>query len=349
MSHYRSDNLKFPQVEYCLPSKGPYQPWLGEPCTIPAHVIPSDIPNPLLDSYVDQFATQPEQVMTQFLEANPNFANPRDIGRILFHTKNLSPYAVAALLFNSSYSSRALIFSFMSAIDLDCLSIVDAIKYITQKVAIPTKTIGIVHFASAFSIAYGLRNQLEWPNTKVVNDIFCASLLYCFFGGEFYQQADVFESLKRTSRSIIEQIGNDLKNSPPALYFSSVPVKCTPSESLVGEIEHEGRYRSSWKAYNYSKDGNKIICREIKDKGKEISEVGLDGVIAHQRASGKKQYCMFLQRFDNREFGKKMKDGVLKDSQRKSYTLSFKTEGEMFKWISAVNVTALIEDLKVLN
>lgn len=354
MSHYRSDNFKFSQAVYCLPSSGAYKSWLGKPCELPDYVIPSDIPTLLPESSVKQFTTQPEQVLTQFLEVNPQYMNPRDIGKILFHSKDLSPFAVSLLLFNSIYSSNALVFSFISAIDLDCVSIVDAIRFITQKVAIPAKAIIIVNLAEAFSNAYGLRNQLEWPNMKIIQSLFCATIRYCFLHStnddiSFHSVVDSFSALEKISPAIIEQISQDLKKTPPAIYFTSAPINSKPNEQLSGDVEHEGRFRSSWKSYFYYLENNKLISKDSKSSSKIISEISLDSVNASQKNLPKKPYCMFLQRIDNREFGKKMKEGVLRDSPRTSYTLAFKDENELLLWISSINCNCIEFELQALN
>lgn len=354
MSHYRSENFKFSQAVYCLPSNDKYSSWLGKQCELPDYVIPSDIPTLLPESYVKQFTTQPEQILSQFLETNPQYMNPRDIGKILFHTKGLSPFAISLLLFNSIYSSNALVFSFISAIDLDCVSIVDAIRFITQKVAIPTKSIIIVNLAEAFSNAYGLRNQLEWPNMKIIQSLFCATIRYCFLHSTnesvtFHSVTDSFSALENVSPAIIEQIELDLRKDPPAIYFTSAPIKISQNGQLSGEIEHEGRFRSSWKSYYYYLENNKLYSKDNKSSNKIISEISLDAVNASQKSLPKKPYCLHLQRFDNREFGKKMKEGVLRDSPRTSYTLAFKDESELLLWISTINYKPIQFDLESLN
>jgi hypothetical protein len=351
MSHYRSENLRFTHVEYCLPLHPPYTPWSGSVVELPPHVIPSDIPTALLDAYSDQFAVQPEQVLSQFLDANPNLANPRDIGRVLYHTPRLSPYAISLILFNSSYSSRALTFSFMSAIDLDCLSILDGIRFITQKVAIPTRTISIVQYSGSFASAYGLRNQLEWPDPKIVNDIFCAVLCLCVLGGDFDQHLSRFESLRSTSKFVLSQLAAEIKKDPPALFFTSVPFFVDVDAELAGEVEHEGRFRSSWKAYRYAREGDCIVSRDLKDKRRLVSKLPLQQVTARQKfGTAKKPYCLTLQRIDGQEFGSKAnKDGSLKPSSRTSYALAFKTETELMQWMSAINQRSLVEELQALN
>lgn len=348
VSHYRSENFRFNQVVFCLPSTGPYEPWIGKQCDLPEYVNPSDMPSLLPESVIDQFATQPEEVMKHFLESNPHYMNPRDIGRILFHSKNLSPYAVSLLLFNSNYSSQALIFSFISAIDLDCLSIVDAIRYVIQKVAIPAKSDAIVNFAKSFSIAYGLRNQLEWPNMKVIQSIFCATIRCLFFNNSFRKEAEGFKSLSNLSNCIIDQIAKELKENPPAVYFSSTPIKLEIGTTISGELEHEARYTGSWKAYYYVKENNKLTSKESKSSSRIISEISLDLVTAAQRSSPKRPYCMYLARIDGQEFGKKMKEGQLRDSPRTSYTLAFKNDKDLLVWISAINAGTLASDLKIL-
>jgi hypothetical protein len=311
-------------------------------------VIPSDIPTPLLDAYVDQFATQPEQTLSHFLDANPNLANPRDLGRVLFHTASLSPYAIAVILFNSSYSSRALVFSFMSAVDLDCVSIVDAIRYITQRVAIPGRSAGLCHFASSFAAAYGLRNQLEWPDARVVRDVICATICCCALGGPFDDHTPRFESL----RGVITQLGAEIRQNPPALFFTSVPVCIDPKQELSGDVEHETRFRSSWKAFRYSIDDNKeIVSRDIKDKRKLVTKLPLDGVTARQKiGNAKKPFCLVLQRADGAEFGFKVqKDNALKKCCRTSYALAFKPDTDLMVWMSAVNQKSLFDELLILK
>lgn len=376
MSHYKSENQRFPLCDYCLPSKDAFEPCCGSVVPLPAHVIPNDIPNPLLDSYSDQFNSQPEQVMAQFLEANPNFANPRDMGRILYFTPNLSPFAIALILFNSQYSSRALTFSFMSAIDMDCLSIVDAMCFILQKVAIPNMAFGIIYFASVFASAYGLRNKLEWPNLKVINDLFCASVCFTFKGGEFKEHIKKFSSLDDINPCMLEQIGATLIKKPPAIYFTNITMKVDNSEVMSEVIEQEGRYRSSWNSGKYTKEGDMIKYKDMKDRelgqiplvtykmpdGSELDQIPSDManepalyqhvyVIAKQKTGvPKRPYCLNLYRYDNKEFGLKVKkDGGTKPSPRTNYCLSFKTEAGMFKWLSAINYKCVSDDLSMLN
>jgi hypothetical protein len=270
---------------------------------------------------------------------------------VLFHTARLSPYAIAVVLFNSSYSSPALTFSFMSAVDLDCVSLVDGIRFITQKVAIPTRTIPIVQFASSFASAYGLRNQLEWPDTKIVTDIFCAVLCFCVLGGEFDQHIARFESLRSVSKSVLKQMGAAIKRDPPALFFTSVPLFVDRDEDLAGEVEHEGRFRSSWTAYRYSREGEDLVSRDLNNKRKLVSKLPLQQVTARRKLSNaKKQYCLTLQRIDGQEFGwKGNKDGSLKQSSRTTYSLAFRTEAELMQWMSAINQISLMEELQALK
>jgi hypothetical protein len=351
MSHYRTENVRISQAEFCLPSHPPYTPWSGIVLDLPSHVIPSDIPSTLLDSFSEQFSLQPEQALSQFLDSNPNLANPRDIGRILFHTPRLSPYAISVILFNSSYSSRALTFSFMSAIDLDCISILDGIRFITQKVAIPTRTTGIQQFASSFASAYGLRNQLEWPDPQNVSDILCAVLCFCVLGGDFEQHVGRFESLKSVSKYLITQMGSEVKRDPPALFFTSVPIYVDLDEDLAGEVEHEGRFRSSWKAYRYAREGDDIVSRDLKDKRRLVNRLPLQQVTARQKfGNAKKPHCLSLQRLDGGEFGwKGNKDGALKPISRTSYVLAFRSETELLQWMSGINQLSLVDELRALN
>jgi hypothetical protein len=352
MSHYRSENLRFPQAEYCLPGNPPYRPWSGDTVDLPPHVIPSDIPTPLLDAYVDQFATQPEPTLAQFLETNPNFANPRDLGRVLFHTASLSPFAISVILFNSSYSSRALVFSFMSAIDLDCVSIVDGMRYITQKVAVPGRVAGLCQFASSFASAYGLRNQLEWPDGRVVRDILCATICCCALGGAFEDHVGRFESLRSVARVVLVQLGAEIRQGPPALFFTAVPVCVDPKQELSGEVEHETRFRSSWKAFRYSIEDNKeIVSRDLKDRRKLVIKLPLEGVTARQKMGNtKKPFCLVLQRADGAEFGFKVqKDNALKKCARTSYVLAFRTDADLMLWMSAVNQKSLFDELQQLK
>ena len=348
MSHFQTQNLRFPQIEFCIPSQTLFAPYCGTITPLPEYVIPSDIPNPLLTSYVEQFSAQPEACLTQFLEANPNFSNPRDLGRILFHTPNLSPFAVAIILFDSQYSSPALTFSFMSAIDLDCLSIIDAMRYILQKVAVPTRSVCIKHFASAFSSAYGLRNRLEWPDLKVINDIFCASICFLFSGDDdFIEYVKPYASLRGVSDTVIQQIGSELTQSPPAVFFSNVPIKVNASDAVADTAEQEGRYRSSWKASKFVKEGEMIIVKDSKDK--VVGQISILGVIAKQRFGvSKRPWCLTMHRFDNAEFGMKVKRGSAKPSRRTTYSLAFKTEQQLMKWISSINTSYVKDDLRTL-
>jgi hypothetical protein len=304
-----------------------------------------------MDSYVDQFSSQPEHTLGQFLEANPNFTNPRDIGRILYHTDGLSPYSVSVILFNSNYSSRALIFSFMTAIDLDCVSFVDAISLITQKSAIPTKASALMQYASSFASAYGLRNQLEWPDSAVVRDLLLASISFlAAASGTFSDHTSRFESLRSVLPSILTQMGAELSQKSPAIYFSSVPVKIDRATELTGDLEHEGRFRSTWSSFKYSLKGDEMVCKDAKGQ-KAISYIKLASVFARQKTGvAKKPWCFTLQTYDNREFGEKVqKDGTRKPSSRTSYVLACKSEADLLAWISAVNQVDLFVELEVLR
>jgi hypothetical protein len=293
----------------------------------------------------------PEQVLAQFLEVNPHSANPRDLGRILFHTPRLSPYAIAVILFNSQYSCRALSFSFMSAIDLDCISIIDGIRFITQKVAIPTRSNAIRRFASSFASAYSLRNQFEWPDRKIVQNIFCAVLCHCVLDSELEQCFARFETLKAVQKAVLSHVAADVLRSPPAFYFTSVPSRIDPILAVSGDVEHEGRFRSSWKMYRYSKEGDELVSRDLKDKRKTISKLPLKNVIAKQKLNNsKKPYSLVLQRADGHEFGWKVnKDGSLKPSSRTSYALALKSEPELVMWMSAVNQISFLEEVRTLK
>jgi hypothetical protein len=343
MTHYRTEKLPFSKVDFCLITKGPFSPWTGSIVVPPSHVHPGDVPTPLLDAYAEQFALQPEAALNQFLEANPNLNNPRDIGRILFHTDGLSPYALSVLFFNSNYSSRALLFSFMTAIDLDILSLPEAMAYITQKVAIPTKSLAMCQYANSFASAYSLRNQLEWPDWQVVQDLILTSLCFCVLGGEFSHHVKRFESLKTVAPEILKQVEWELQHQPPALYFSSVPTRIDGNQELTGELDHEGRFRSSWNTYRYVLKVDEIICKELKGQ-KTQSIIPLQAVTAKQKTgTGKKPWCMVLQKIDGAEFGDKVaKDGSRKPSSRTSYTLACKTEEELMTWIAGVNQAGLL-------
>jgi hypothetical protein len=238
----------------------------------------------------------------------------------------------------------------MTAIDLDCVSFVDAIGLITQKVAIPTKSLAILQMANSFSAAYALRNQLEWPDGKVVQDLFLASICYCTFSGNFLDHASRFESIKSVSPFILNQIGVELKEKPPALYFSSVPVKFDNSREFSGDLDHEGRFRSSWSPFKYVLKGDEMICKDAKGQ-KVISSIRLLGVSARQKVGvSKKPWCISLQTYDNREFGEKVqKDGTRKPSSRTSYVLGCKNEVEMLTWISGVNQYDLFLELESLR
>lgn len=371
MSHYKSEVLAFSQCNCCLPSNGVYEPCCGKIVELPSHVKPNDIPNPLLDTYADQFNLQPEHVMARFLEANPNFANPRDMGRILYFSQNISPFAISFILFNSQYSSQALTFSFMSAIDMDCLSIDDAMRYILQKVAVPNWTIPIVHFATAFASAYGLRNKLEWPNLKIIQDLFCAAICFSFKGGEFSDYVKRFTSLGSVNERILEQIGNSLKERPPAIFFSSISMMTDNCVVLSDTFEQEGRYRSSWKKGHYKKEGNLISFKDAKDKeqgqipiiqyilpdGSKVDKISNEMIvkstyaIARQRIGvPKKPNCFTLSMDDNSEFGMKVKkDGTTKPSSRTAYTFSFEREDVMQRWLSVINYQYVYDELDKLN
>ncbi|KAH0791588.1 hypothetical protein GPJ56_004510 [Histomonas meleagridis] len=351
-SNFQTQNLRFPQIEFCIPreksGQDSFSPYCGTIIkTLPDYVIPSDIPTTLLTPYVEQFATQPEACLTQFLEANPNFSNPRDLGRILFHTPDLSPYGVAIILFDSQYSSPALTFSFITAIDLDYISIVDAMRYIFQKVAVPTRTSCIKAFASAFSTAYGLRNRLEWPYLRVIYDIFCATICFLFSDDNFHEYVQAYSSLKNINETVIQQIGAELTQSPPAIFFSNVPIKVNINDSISDVAEQEGRYRSSWKTNKLVKEGEMITVKDSKDK--IIGQISTIGVIAKQRFGvSKRPFCLTMHRFDNAEFGTKIKGIVAKPSRRTAYSLAFKKEEQLMRWISSINTGYVKDDLRTL-
>ena len=328
--------------------------------TLPPHVLPpsSDIPSPLLDSCAEQFATQPKATLQQFLESNEKFANPRDIGRLLYHTPGLSQFAIAQILFDSNESSRALLFSFMSAIDLDSLSIVDAIRFITQKVAIPTSRNAIFVMSEMFAVAYGLRNQLEWPNKEAVADIFCVAIAVSVCDElDFVTEAHGIASLQEVPKRILEDIGKELKNRPLAIFYTSCPV-WKPAPQFQFLVEHEARYRSVWKeeVYEFVGSENKIKCFGNGNR-KQSSEIPLEGVVATQRVGDKKRpWCFELRRSDGKEFGRKVKEEkkgadklvTVKESTKKQYVLASKDEMVVMIWLSAVNMPTLIENAKDL-
>ena len=327
---------------------------------LPAHVLPpsSDIPSPLLDSYVDQFATQPKVALQQVLDAKEKFANPREIGRILVHTPHGAPFAIAHIRIDSNDSSRALLFSFMSAIDLDCLSIVDAIRFITQHVAIPTSCEAIQIMSEMFAIAYGLRNQLEWPNKEAVADIFCVAVAVAADETvDFFKEASAIGSLKDVPEQILQDIGKELKEKPLAVFFTSIPM-WKPDPGFNFRVEHEARYRAQWKEemYQFSASENKIKCFGIGNR-KQNSEIPLECVFATQKVGDKKRpWCFELRRNDGKEFGRKVKEEkkgtdklvTVKESTKKQYVLASKDELEVMMWISAVNMPRFMEQVRAL-
>jgi hypothetical protein len=356
MSHFRNDNLRFAQVEYALPSTYPFQPWIGTVAELPNYAVPNDLPSPLLDSCVDQFTLQPEQALTHFLEANPSFSNPPDIGRLLFHTARLSPYATSVILFNSIYSSRALTFSFMTAIDLDCLSFVEAVRYVAQKAAIPTQVSGspltaFSQYVSTFASAFSMRNPLEWPDPIVVKDLLTAAICSVAMGRDFTEQARKFPSLKSVSSYLIGVIGQELSQSPPPFYFTSAPIRHNSKQELSGEIDHDGGVLSSWQTFRYKKEETELQCFESKTKGKFLMKLPLDKVVARARAGvAKKPWCLTLQRTDGLPFVEKpLKDGTFKMSSSNTHLLAFKTEYDMFVWMSAINQRGFLVELAAIN
>jgi len=375
MSHYNSENFRFDKIIFALPTQqNSKSAFCGTAVQLPSYVIPSDIPSPLLDSQVDAFALDPEGTMRKFIDANPNFHNPRDIGRILYHTPNLSPYAISYILFNSIYSSPALRFCFVNALDLDCVSIVDAIRYVTQRVAIPTSLMPIVNIADAFAHAYAMHNQLEWPDMKVVTCIFYSTIIYSFNRtlnkktcGSFVDVCQHFSVLKDYSRPILQKIGESLEKQLPLLFFTSVPYSINPDTILEGQVEHEGRYRASFSAFFYRKDGSNIETFEPKDKTKRVSKLCLEespnlppGIVldnvqktyayATQKVGvNKKPWCLMISRPDQHPFGFKAKDGSLKPSPRTSYTLAFKDEESLLTWMASINAKPFMDELTKLN
>jgi hypothetical protein len=335
--------------QFYLPSSGPFQPWIGQLIDLPSYVVPADVPGPIPDQFLNEFAVRPEQTLSEFLDANTIFANPRDIARILFHTPEISPFAVSMILFNSRFSSKALLFSFVAAIDLDSISLPDAMRFVTQKVALPTKVRRIVKFAQVFATAYTLRNELEWPDKRVVNDIFLAAIAFLVLGGPFATHTNKFENLRKFSTFILDKIGMELKIHPPALFFTMIPSSLPPTE-LISAVEQGRRFFRSWKTYQYIFEPGSIICSDIKDKDKIIAIIPTEGVIARWKSgSTKKGLYLVLQRFDNRDFGSKMKDGVLKNRSKNCYTLAFKSERELLIWAAAVNIGWFRDELKGLN
>lgn len=348
-THFRTENSRFSNLSYCLPTTGPFVPYSGELVEVPSYVIPTDLPPPLPQMLVSAYNKNPEEVLTNFLESNPSYNHPREIGRILFNTPDVSPYANAVILFNSTFSSRALIFSFVTAIDLDCLSLTDAMRFVLARVAIPTHTQPLIHFASAFAHAYHLRNQLEWPSEVEVEYLMCTVVLQALTGEPFRQVKEGFASLANASKVLIEQIEASLNEHPIPVYFSSLPVHNTPGDSIQVEAEQEGRYRSSWNTHSFEIKDQTIYCSHSKTK-KAISKIPLDQVTAYYRPGvPKKPWVIYFQRLDNMEFGEKMKDGAYKKSPRTSYTIAFGSEGDMHKFLSAINQGQATENLKMLN
>jgi len=339
MSYFKCGSVRFNATMYCLPSKFPFPPWFGQISQIPSHVVPNDIPTTMTESMAEAYALNPENVLQKFLEANPSFFNPREIGRIIFHSPNVSPFANSLILFNSNFSSNALLFSFITAIDLDCLSIIDAIRYITQRLAIPTNTSAMHLFAKTFAHAYSMRNPMEWPSEQVVRDILLSLILHAYTKEEYGSIMSRVESSKSLSSYIMDHLSNEIKTNPPPIYFSSIPYSA-PVE-LSGDIEHEGRFVSSWSTSHYKKTKDMIIAYGSKDKLDEISKIPLIFAFATQKIGIKnKPFVMQIQRLDNKAFGTKQKDGIWHNSTRTSYTLAFKEEKELLTWISSVNMEA---------
>ena len=343
----KKENFKYNRAVYCLPSTSPFKPYMGSIPNKDNIMIPMDIPSTLTDSMCEAYSVNPEQVLMKFLEANPNFYNPRDIARIIFHSPNVSPYANALILFNSSFSSRSLLLSFITAIDLDCIGLIDAISYITSKVAFPENAMAITMFAEIFAHIYCMRNPLEWPDKAVVRDIFFSVIASQFFKEEFSASIENYPTLKTVSKYVLDQISYEVRVHPPPIYFTCCPLNAP--QDISDLIEHEGRYMSSWNTYYYRKEGN--IIRSYKDaKSTEVQAViPLDFATAAPKTGVKnKQNVLVITRVDNLEFGEKLKDGVMKKSPRTSYTVAFKTEKDLFTWISSINNQILSDTLKQL-
>lgn len=332
---------------YCLPSKAPFEPWNG---TIPSKdsiMIPTDIPSTLTVSMAESYATNPEQVLTKFLEANPNFDNPRDIARIIFHSPNISPYANALIIYNSAFAiqmHKALLRSFITAIDLDCVSLIDAISAITAKIAIPENCMAINFFVTTFAQIYCMRNSLEWPDKEVVKEIFYAVIASAFHKKRFTEVIDKYSSFKTISKYVLDQISYEVENHPPPIYFTALPVYT--ELQLEAELEHEGRFINSWSSFYYEftkvntngRDSFLITYYTSKAKEDIRGKIPLDFAVASPKQNIKnKPWVLQINRLDNTAFGVKNKDGHFKDSPRTSYTLAFKTEKDLLTWISAIN------------
>jgi hypothetical protein len=157
--------------------------------------------------------------------------------------------------------------------------------------------------------------------------------------------------LKAVPKAVLSHVAAEVLRSPPAFYFTSVPSHIDPILAVAGDVEHEGRFRSSWKMYRYAKEADELVSRDLKDKRKMISKLPLKNVIAKQKLNNaKKPHCLVLQKTDGHEFGWKVnKDGSLKSSSRTSYALAFKSEPELVMWMSAVNQIAFLEEVRTVK
>ncbi|EAY22889.1 hypothetical protein TVAG_076360 [Trichomonas vaginalis G3] len=332
---------------YCLPSKAPYEPWYGQIPNKESIMIPTDIPSTLTESMAESYATSPEQVLKKFLETNPNFYNPRDIARIIFHSPNISPYANAFIIYNSDFAvqmHKALLRSFITAIDLDCVSLIDAISAITAKIAIPEKIIAIQFFVTTFAHIYCIRNTLEWPDKKIVEDIFYAIIASALNKQKFADIIDKYQSFKKISKYVLDQISFEVEHHPPPIYFTALPVNFP--QSLEAELEHEGRFINSWSSFYYefaktnTGNGETGMIKYYPNKNKDDlrGEIPLEFAFASPKQGIKnKPWVLQISKRDGTSFGRKKKDGVMKSSPRTQYTLAINNEKDLLTWISAIN------------
>lgn len=268
------------------------------------------------------------------------------LGPYLFFADSIHPKALTEFFFSKYNQNQhaALLYFFFSSVSLEFVSIVDAMRMLLPRVALPDNAEQLRTIIGAFAAAYYDANEYFAESKEEVANITVEAVLLAL-----YNEYSIFSG-EDALRSIRPSIGGELSVKRMPLCFAFADEGRGRELKVSGSLARLGQGLLKRKKKNYYHlQSNSLQFYKSRDSREVLGVIPLDGVEVEQvPAQGREQAHFVIRSVNEKPFGYRVNMGKRKYSKKTQYTMFADSENEISEWVRTLKLTAFYHTVESL-
>lgn len=265
------------------------------------------------------------------------------LGPFLFYANWIHPKALTEFFFSSyNRDPKSLIYFFFSSMSLEFVTLVDAMRLLIPRIALPNNMEQLKIIVDSFAEAYYESNQYYSETKKEIADLVIESIMV-----SLKEEFKLFEN-EYTSKNMKQSIISELKAKKIPMFFTfvdsdpSMGIKKTGFLSKVGGSVFKRKKRNFFQL-----ESNALHYYKTKENREMFGEIPLDNVeVQYVHAQGKETSHFIIKSINEKPFGTKMSKGKKKESRKNQYTLFADNESEVHEWVYTLKLISFYHTLE---